>query len=193
MACRSGFRSVGWKKVVVYEVGVLLGFTWSAFCWADPIGYWRFEDGQAGTTPTGVASIYNSSSMQGTVYRNPILSSDVPGFWISEGIGGTIRPNATSIYFDFVPAGDSGYPVQDGADYIAIPYNSLLEPSAFTIEFFMKAPTQSKWPGIVVKPKTPDSYNENTTIAGYLSWEIGKQNKEYIFARIDPPTRGVPT
>jgi hypothetical protein len=143
------------------------------------IGYWRFDDAQPGTTPTTVASIYNNGVMQGTVGGQPVISSDVPSYWIQEGIGGPVRPmNTTSIYFD--PAG--------GNDYVTIPFSPLTQPSEFTIEFFMKANAQGVWPGIVQKRKILPSENPNSTAtgSGNITWGIGKDPGEREFARIDP-------
>ena len=143
------------------------------------IGYWRFDDAQPGTTPTTVASLYNNGVMQGTVGGQPVISSDVPWYWIQEGIGGPVRPmNTTSIYFD--PAG--------GNDYVTIPFSPLTEPSEFTIEFFMKADAQGQWPGIVQKRKILPSQNPNSTAtgSGNITWGIGKDSAEREFTRIDP-------
>lgn len=143
------------------------------------IGYWRFDDAPPGTTPSTAASIYNNGLMQGTVGGQPVISSDVPGFWISEGLGGPVRPmNTNSIYFD--PAG--------GNDYVTIPFSELAEPQEFTIEFFMKATTQGDWPGIVQKRKILPSQDPNSkaTGSGNITWGIGKNNAELEFARIDP-------
>lgn len=145
------------------------------------IGYWRFDDAPPGTTPTTVASIYNNGVMQGTAGGQPVISSDVPWPWISEGIGGPVRPaNTTSIYFD--PAG--------GNDYVTIPFSELAEPQEFTIEFFMKATTQGDWPGIVQKRKILPTQDPNSkaTGSGNITWGIGKENHEYEFTRVDPAT-----
>ncbi len=145
------------------------------------IGYWRFDDSPAGTTPTIAASIYNNGLVQGAVSGQPVITTDVPGFWIQEGIQGPVRPrNTTSIYFD--PAG--------GDDYVTIPFSPLTQPAEFTIEFFMKADAQASWPGIVQKPKILSSQNPNSTAVGLgnVTWGIGKDNSEREFARIDPAT-----
>ena len=201
MVFRGSFGFGGWKKGVLWGVGLGPVLAWATACWAGittftggdnnavlnaelpdtTIGYWRFDDAQPGTTPTTVASIYNNDVMQGTVYGQPVISSDVPSYWIQEGIGGPVRPmNTTSIYFD--PDG--------GEDYVTIPFSPLTEPSEFTIEFFMKANAQDTWPGIVQKRKILRSENPNSraeaTAPSNITWGIGKNNKELQFARIDP-------
>lgn len=136
------------------------------------IGYWRLEG--SGT----VVSVADSgpNNLTGTGYSAPLYSMDVPGVSILDGLGGPVLgANASSVLFG-------------GGNYVDIPYNALLEPASFTIEFFMKAGAQLEYPGIVQKAKILPSSNPLSTAvgSGNVTWGIGKQNTDLEFARVDP-------
>lgn len=134
---------------------------------AAEIGYWRLEG--SGT----VSSVPDSSGngLAGSGGGSPLYNADIPAATILDGIGGSvIGANLSSVEFD-------------ATNYIDIPYNALLEPTAFTIEFFMKAPAQGSHPGIVTKSNYVGG-------SGPTSWGLGKESSERPFIRIDSDTSG---
>lgn len=137
------------------------------------VGYWRMEDGAAGATPAAVASMFNNGVMQGTVTGSPVLNADVPGYQIADGLNGPlVGQDKTSIQF------------QSSGQYVTIPFNALLQPSEFTVEFFMKAGVQGGYPAIVQKRKQAGG---TAVGGGNITWGIGKEaSNELEFARIDP-------
>jgi fibronectin-binding autotransporter adhesin len=143
-------------------------------CQADVIGYWRLE----GSGTVGSVADSSTNGLTGTGSGLPAYSSDVPSTSILNGIGGTsIGADTSSVQF-----GGST------SSYIDIPYNALLQPDGFTIEFFMKANAQTAWPGIVQKRKILPSSNPASTAVrdGNITWGVGKADSELEFARVDP-------
>ncbi len=59
---------------------------------ADTIGWWRLGDSDAGATSGGAISTtlseVNSPTLNATNYNTPLYSSDVPGKYIFDGVGG---------------------------------------------------------------------------------------------------------
>ena len=130
------------------------------------VGYWRLDDGVAGATLTTAASQVNNATLQGTGTGGGtrVFNADVPGQFISDGLNGPIvGSNSTSL--------------QTNGGFVDIPFSSALEPTSFTIEFFMKAGATANFPGIVTK---------SSTLAGRpTSWGIGKNSAEQEFYRVD--------
>ncbi|MCS7305413.1 MAG: LamG domain-containing protein [Thermoguttaceae bacterium] len=190
------------RMLTVFGVAGALGLG-GAGLWAQtPNGFWRFDNATFGVGGT-VPSIYNNTQMQGTIGINTynaswpagILapSADVPGVLTKDPITGLEYPNRISAYFEPYPRTrippNNTIPNQDEINYqyIQVPSSTLLTPSAFTIEFFMKAPAQWLWPGIVVVRKAPEVPSSHSWYQkDVVYWGVGKADNEFQFLRVDP-------
>jgi hypothetical protein len=149
---------------------------------SDTIGYWRMNDAAPGTAATAVHSMYNDGTLQGTAFQNgastaPTHNADIPGRVIRDGLTGPDLPENTASLEFF------------GSDYVEVPFSELVEPEAFTIEFFMKDDAQSTFPALVQKPKQHGG--GSTAIGpGDVTWGIGKNNNDQAFIRVDTTDAG---
>jgi len=162
------------RKMLVGLLVACVSVCLSAVAEADIIGYWQMDDAAPGTTATTIASEVNNALLQGTASgATRVFNADVPGVGITDGLGG--------------PAANSGNTASlqvGGGGGVDIPFDSLLEPTDFTIEFFMKADEQKQYPGIVEKPK-----NGGTSVGpGVTTWGVGKASSEQAFIRVDSTT-----
>lgn len=144
---------------------------------SDTIGFWRMNDAAPGTTAMAIHSMYNDGTLQGTAFQNtapsaPTHSADVPGSRIRDGMTGPDLPENTASLEFF------------GNDYVEVPFSALVEPEAFTIEFFMKDGDQNSFPAIVQKPKKGGS----AVGPGDVTWGVGKSSADLAFIRVDTTT-----
>ncbi len=97
---------------------------------ASTVGWWRMEDGAAGTTANTIASQVNAAAMEGVAHGTGVraFSGDVAGPYIHDPISGNTYANATSVFTD----------INGGFKVAATGQESLLEPASFTIEMFIK-------------------------------------------------------
>ena len=138
------------------------------------VGYWRLDDGTPGTAATTVDSLFNNGALQGTANGSPVFNADRPAGTIVDGLNGPeIGPSTASLEFS-------------NSQSVFIPFDPLLEPDQFTVEFFMKADAQGGYPGIVQKRKQLGG--SSTVGGGNITWGVGKEANERTFARVDTTT-----
>lgn len=139
---------------------------------AQTVGYWRFEDGAAGTNATTLATEANSPTLDGTAHPTtapkPSFSADVPGVGRLEG-----ATNSTSLSFPQISAGN------DPGAGVFVAYSTddpLLQQNSFTVEAFIKTTmTSPTYPAIVEKVRGP----------GGNTWSLGLSGGFAAFTRFD--------
>jgi len=111
-------------------------------------GYWRMEDGAAGSTASTIDSEVYNSQMQGVaVGSNLAFSGEVAAPKIFNPLDGTVSDNSTSLSVG-------------SASHMSVADNlfSLHEPETFTIEFFAKWDAASAdWADVIQKERSGSS------------------------------------
>lgn len=151
------------------------------------IGYWQFDDFDAGTVanvPNGVAdssgnNFHGTGSGFGTGGAPPVYRSDVPGgpgMRIIAGVGGPIvNPlNTTSLEFQnpqtLVQGNQNNFSKRGSRVFVG--NDSALQLSTFTIEAFVKLDVYSAWGGIANYSRMDGSVRRNSfglTLSGSTS------------------------
>ncbi|WP_081887861.1 LamG domain-containing protein [Verrucomicrobium sp. BvORR034] len=157
-------------------------------CAASTLIYFQFN----GTDGASASAITDSSSygLNGTASASgsgqaPKYSSQTVGPVITNGIGGEIvnANNTSSLKFDntgTVTSGDGGrITVQD-----PIGSDSLLEPSSFTVEAFIKVQDSIQYPTLVSKSRVD---------GGGSSWLVDTNSNNTLRVRTDHQAIGVAT
>lgn len=152
--------------------------------------YWAFEDQAPGVLATTLVSEVNGDVLvgkgktNGSGARLPAHDADVPGTNIFNGLYGALlnTNNSASLYFTNAAA----YPDQTGSQsggYVEVTnVTSLLCPTNFTIEFFVKVARDVDWPLLVGKSR------DN----GGASWGIDLDRSNPIKLRMDTQPLGQP-
>jgi hypothetical protein len=158
---------------------------------AETVAYWRFQDAAPGVVATNLASEVNTEVLTGKAKntagaaRNPAHVADVPGTNIFSGIfGGTLlnSNNTASLYFTNAAAFPAQTNSQSGGYVEVTNVTSLLCPTNFTIEFFVKIARDVDWPLLIGKSR------EN----GGASWGIDLDRSNPIKLRMDTQPLGQP-
>lgn len=123
--------------------------------------YWTFDDKAPGVLATTLVSEVNGDVLVGQAKntggtaRNPAHNADVPGTNIFNGLYGALlnADNSSSLYFTNAAA----FPAQTNSlngSYVEVTnVTSLLCPTNFTIEFFVKVARDVNWPCLVGKER----------------------------------------
>ena len=151
------------------------------------IGYWQFDDGTIGDPAGTLVSELNSPALDGTAgdYNAsgsiPVYDVSTPGLQIADGVGGTIfnSSNTSSLEFDRTDAGTTTNSNNGGSITVADPggVDSILKPTSFTVEAFVRLGEQSDWANIVSKTKS-----------GGTSWMMDVNSNGTLRARFDNAT-----
>ncbi|QNN24270.1 LamG domain-containing protein [Planctomycetales bacterium ZRK34] len=159
---------------------------------AATVGYWQFEDAGAGVTATTVASEYNNASLAGAAGgfsggSAPVHAADSPGEIIRDGAGGAAITlnNTTSLFFDGTGAKNGGIvTVTDPGGA-----GSLLKPTSFTMEGFIKINKINNWPTIFGKARADtNGVSWTMDLNGDTSPPIEPANQNNPRVRVDSQT-----
>jgi len=127
--------------------------------------YWTFEDQVPGVLATTLVSevygdvLVGQAKNTGGTARNPSHDADVPGTNIYNGVFGALlnANNSASLYFTNAAA----YPAQTNSQsggYVEVTnVTSLLCPTNFTLEFFIKVARPVNYPCVVGKARERDA------------------------------------
>lgn len=152
--------------------------------------YWTFDDKAPGVLATALVSEVNGDVLVGQAKntggtaRNPAHDASVPGVNIYNGLYGALlnASNSASLYFTNAAAFPAQTNSQNGGYVEVTNVTSLLCPTNFTIEFFVKVARDVDWPLLVGKAR------DN----GGASWGIDLDRSNPIKLRMDTQPLGQP-
>lgn len=144
--------------------------------------YWPFQDQAPGVLATTVVSAVYGDVLVGQgkangTGRRPSHDADVPGTNIFNGLFGELlnADNTASLYFTNAAAYPAQTNSQNGGYVEVTNVTSLLCPTNFTVEFFVKVARDVDWPLLVGKSR------ENNG----ASWTIDLDRSNPVKLRID--------
>lgn len=152
--------------------------------------YWPFDDQAPGVLATTLVSEVNGDVLvgqgktNGSGARLPAFDADVPGTNIYNGLYGALlnANNSSSLYFTNAAAFPAQTNSQNGGYVEVTNVTSLLCPTNFTIEFFVKIARDVDWPLLIGKAR------ENNG----ASWGIDLDRSNPIKLRMDTQPLGQP-
>ena len=152
--------------------------------------YWTFDDQAPGVLATALVSEVNGDVLVGQAKntggaaRNPAHDADVPGTNIFNGLYGALlnADNRASLYFTNAAAFPAQTNSQNGGYVEVTNVTSLLCPTNFTVEFFVKIARDVDWPLLVGKSRE----------SGGASWGIDLDRSNPVKLRMDTQYYGQP-
>jgi len=123
--------------------------------------YWAFEDQAPGVLATNLLSevygdvLVGKAKNTGGSARNPSHDADVPGTNIFDGLYGALlnSDNSASLYFTNAAAYPEQTNSQSGGYVEVTNVTSLLCPTNFTLEFFIKVARPVRYPCVIGKAR----------------------------------------
>lgn len=180
--------------MTVQHSGMLFAAAWCLGVVAPTLAatsaYWPFDDQPPGVLATALVSEVNGDVLVGQAKntggtaRNPAHDADVPGTNIFNGLYGALlnANNSSSLYFTNAAAFPAQTNSQNGGYVEVTNVTSLLCPTNFTVEFFVKIARDVDWPLLIGKSR------EN----GGASWGIDLDRSNPIKLRMDTQPLGQP-
>ena len=155
----------------------------------DTYSYWTFDDGAVGTdaatltnqvyTNPYIDTLHGTGAANGSGSVKPQFTNFLPSatkMLVKDGATGeTVNSNSTSLYF--LSADTSETPYSTSGSIVNISDSALANfPTNFTVEAFVRADRDAKWPQIIGKRRSN---------GGTFSWSLGTQPSGEVRCRFD--------